>query len=597
MRDLASFIQYLFSLIRYRLFFWLALIMAAALLEGLSVSLFIPLLSGTEVESGVAGYVKQVFEFFRVDYTIAMVLVFMVVFFVIRSGFLVFQEMYATRIITRIMVDMKKDLVDKLYRSDYRYFVRNEVGYFTNAVTIEYNNVAFAFEMCMRLLVATGFAIIYFALPLGVDPLVTGIIVLLFVPVYFVLRKVNEITKDYSFRATAINAQLQSYLLQTFNNFKYLKATYSGRGILRKVNLATEQQGEIRYKQAILSSFASKGAELLLILLVAGLLFYNTVILDADFIAMLFLLFLLRRAMMFALEAQAGYRKFVGVAGSIGVFKRLERELAENVEDFGANQSVPDFDQPIRFNNVSFCYDPESYVLNDVNLVIEPRKTVAIVGASGAGKSTFATLLTGLLKPQGGEILLGDKSFSDIDQRLLRQGIGYVTQESVIFNDTIHNNITLWSDGEDEGRVESVASRAYLKDFIESLPNHYQSNLGDSGLNVSGGQRQRINIARELYKDVKFLIFDEATSSLDTQAEREIQRNIDDFRGEKTVVIIAHRLSTVRNSDMIFVLGNGSVVEQGSYDYLYSLKGEFRAMVDRQALTGDSAETSVSNGK
>ena len=597
MKDLALFLQYLHGLIRFRLFFWLALIMAAALLEGLSVSLFIPLLSGTEEEGGVAGYIKQVFEFFGLDYTIAMVLTFMTIFFVIRSGILIFQEAYATRILTRIMVDLKKDLVDKLYRSDYRYFVRNDVGYFTNAVTIEYNNVAFAFEMCMRLLVATGFALVYFALPLSVDPLVSGAIVLLFIPVYFVLRKINEITRDFSIRATAINARLQSYLVQAFQNFKYLKATFSGKGILQKVNTSAEQQGEIRYKQALLNAFADKGAELLLILLVAGLLFYNTVILDADLVAMLFLLFLLRRAMMFALEAQSGYRKFVGSSGSIGVFKKLEKELAENVEDFGTKRDAPDFNQPIRFNNVSFYYSPESYVLKDVDLVIEPKKTVAIVGASGAGKSTFATLLTGLLKPQGGEILLGDKSFSDIDQRLLRQGIGYVTQESVIFNDTIHNNITLWSDGEDEGRVESVASRAYLKDFIESLPNHYQSNLGDSGLNVSGGQRQRINIARELYKDVKFLIFDEATSSLDTQAEREIQQNIDDFRGEKTVVIIAHRLSTVRNSDMIFVLGNGSVVEQGSYDYLYSLKGEFRAMVDRQALTGDPTEPSVTGGK
>ena len=209
-----------------------------------------------------------------------------------------------------------------------------------------------------------------------------------------------------------------------------------------------------------------------------------------------------------------------------------------------------------------------------------------MVGASGAGKSTFATLLTGMLKPTSGEILLGDQSFANLDKQLLRQGIGYVTQESVIFNDSIRNNITLWSDDADDDKIKVAAARAYLTEFVEGLPEGYETTMGDSGINISGGQRQRINIARELYKDVKLLIFDEATSSLDTQAERAIQRNIDEFRGDKTVVIIAHRLSTVKNSDMIFVVKDGKITEQGPYDDLYALGGEFTTMVNRQALSG-----------
>ena len=584
MRNLVLFAKYLYGIIRLRLFVWLALIVAAASLEGLSVSLLIPLLGDAEDSSAITSFIKDAFEFFGLEYSVALVLGFMSAFFVLRSGFLIYQEAYATRIITRLLVDIKKGLVAKLFQADYQYVVQHEIGYFINAATIEYNTVSFAFEQCLKLTVAIGFAIIYFAVPLGMDPVVTGVIVAFFVPAYFALRKINQLTRTYSMQATSINTHLQSYLIQALNNFKYLKATHSGTGILNKVYDSTEQQGGIRYKSAILSAVSDRGTELALLLLVAGLLFYNTVILDADFIEMLFLLFLLRRAIVFALQAQGAYRKFIGSSGSIEVFKRLEVELDQNREEFKAGGTVPDFDQPIRFRGASFYYNDKSYVLKGLDLAIPPKKTVAIIGDSGAGKSTFVTLLTGMLRPTSGDIFLGDQNFADLDKQLLRQGIGYVTQESVVFNDTIRNNITLWSDSDDE-KFEASVARAYLKEFVESLPNQYETILGDSGLNVSGGQRQRINIARELYKDVDLLIFDEATSSLDTRAEQAIQQNIDEFQGEKTVVIIAHRLSTVKNSDIIFVLQDGKIVERGPYDDLYALGGEFTAMVDRQALS------------
>jgi ABC-type multidrug transport system fused ATPase/permease subunit len=585
MKDLLFFVRFLYQAVRFRLLIWLALIIVAAMLEGLTIGLFIPLLSSEEDESGASRYVKDAFELFGFEYSIGLVLGFMAAFFVLRSGFLIFQEIFASRLLTRILVRSKKNLVAGLFHSEYQYFVRNEVGYFINAVTIEYNRVVFAFEMCMTLAVATGFGLVYFALPLSLDPIVSATILVLFAPLYFVLRKINQLTREYSVRTTAINARLQSYLLQIFHNYKYLKATHSGTGILQKVDHSAEQQGEVIFWQSVLSAFANKGAELLLLLLVAGLLFYNTVILDADFVAMLFLLFLLRRAIMFALQAQMSYRKFIGASGSIEVFQRLETELAENREELKIGGATPDFGQPIRLENASFFYDADNYILENIDLVIPPKKTVAVVGASGAGKSTFATLLTGMLKPTSGEIFLGDQSFANLDKQLLRQGIGYVTQESVIFNDTIRNNINLWSDDADDDKIEAAAARAYLTEFVQSLPKGYETTMGDSGINISGGQRQRINIARELYKDVKLLIFDEATSSLDTQAEGTIQSNIDEFRGDKTVVIIAHRLSTVKNSDMIFVLKDGKIVERGPYDDLYALGGEFTAMVDRQALS------------
>ena len=241
----------------------------------------------------------------------------------------------------------------------------------------------------------------------------------------------------------------------------------------------------------------------------------------------------------------------------------------------------------LQIRNLSFSYGAVR-VLRDINMTIHPRSTVALVGVSGAGKSTLVTLLTGVLKPSEGTISMGDTSYSDINQRSLRKGIGYVTQETVIFNDTIRNNITLSNNSVPDEKVMAAATRAFLTDFIEALPAGYETVMGDDGANISGGQRQRISIARELFKDARLLMFDEATSSLDTHSEREIQRNIEGVRGEKTVVIIAHRLSTVKASDMIFVLDDGAVAEQGTYDELYAKDGLFKVMVDQQALSDSS---------
>ena len=569
---------------------WLAFIVAAALLDGLAVGLFLPLLLGDGIDSPPATYVTSAFDSVGLEYSLSLVIGFMVILYLLRTGFLVLQEIYAKRIVTRLLVQLKCDLVERLFEADYRYFTRHEVGYFTNAVTIEYNNVAFAFEMCMALLVSLGFAAVYITIPLAVDWTVTLVVLGLGLPAYLLLQRVNKLTRDYSLSLTSINARLQSYVVQAFHNFKYLKATASGDSILQRIFRTSEMQGNVYFRQSVLSTVVTRSTELISLLLVAGFLFYNVVLKNQELLAVLFLLFLIRRAVTHALGVHVAYRKFLGASGSVKVFQRMQTELLDNREEMLNEGVEPDFSKALRLTNVSMTYDGENYVLRDINMTIPPRSTVALVGVSGAGKSTLVTLLTGVLKPTAGAISLGDANYSEINQTSLREGIGYVTQETVIFNDTLRNNITLSNNSVPDEEVMAAADRAFLTDFIEALPAGYDTVMGDDGVNISGGQRQRISIARELFKDAKLLIFDEATSSLDTYSEKEIQRNIEGVRGEKTVVIIAHRLSTVKASDMIFVLDGGVIAEQGTYDELYAKGGLFKAMVDQQALSDSSSD-------
>jgi ABC-type multidrug transport system fused ATPase/permease subunit len=291
----------------------------------------------------------------------------------------------------------------------------------------------------------------------------------------------------------------------------------------------------------------------------------------------------LKRTLDDLLAIQMSYRHFLERVGSIYTYEKFNQELDLNQEKITNNdQSEFYYDKEIEFKDVSFSYKNSREILTNIDLKIKPKTTVAIVGESGSGKSTLMTLLTGALEPSSGSIVVGQKNLADINILKWRRGIGYVIQESTIFNDSIANNISLWKGGRDATKVSLAASNAHLGKLISSSSDGIQTLLGDNGIRISGGERQRINIAREIFKDVHLMMFDEATSSLDVKTEQEIKRNIDEMKGCKTVVIIAHRLSTVVDSDMIVVLDKGSIVEQGSFGELMGKKGAFHKLMKAQ---------------
>jgi subfamily B ATP-binding cassette protein MsbA len=240
---------------------------------------------------------------------------------------------------------------------------------------------------------------------------------------------------------------------------------------------------------------------------------------------------------------------------------------------------------------VRFSYAPGlRAVVQGVSLRIEARTSVALVGESGAGKSTIADLITLMLRPQQGEVFLDGVPGADTLRASWREQIGYVSQETVIFDDTIANNICMWAgdyraDGGLMQRIEEAAHRAHASEFIGELSEGYRTLVGDRGVRLSGGQRQRLFIARELFREPKLLILDEATSALDSDSEAAIQQSIDALRGKITVVIIAHRLSTIKNVDHVFVFDNGRLVEEGEYEELRDRQGtKFGRLVAMQSL-------------
>jgi ATP-binding cassette subfamily B protein len=244
--------------------------------------------------------------------------------------------------------------------------------------------------------------------------------------------------------------------------------------------------------------------------------------------------------------------------------------------------TVTDIKTGITFEHVDFSYDPERSILKDMNITIAAGHTVAVVGSSGAGKSTLARLLFRFYDVIGGAIKIDGVDIRQISQKSLRSLIGIVPQDTVLFNDTIHYNIAYGNPGASEAEIIEAAKKAEIYKFIQSLPEKFETRVGERGLKLSGGEKQRVAIARTLLKKPLFFIFDEATSALDTKTEKLIQDNLVRISKNKTTLIIAHRLSTIIHADMILVMDKGIVAESGSHDELLAKNGLYTQMWQRQ---------------
>jgi subfamily B ATP-binding cassette protein MsbA len=266
-------------------------------------------------------------------------------------------------------------------------------------------------------------------------------------------------------------------------------------------------------------------------------------------------------------------------AASERVFQLLDTrtELQEPAEP----QPLHAAGAPIRFSAISFNYG-EKPVLREVTLTVEPGQLVALVGASGSGKTTLTNLLLRFYDPVEGKVEIGGVDIRNVKSSELRNQIAVVTQETILFNDSIRNNIALGRNGATRKEIEAAAQHAHAHEFIVDKPNAYETLIGEKGISLSGGQRQRLAIARAIVKDAPILILDEATSSLDTEAERIVQAALEELMQGRTTICIAHRLSTIQNADVIVVMDQGRIVEMGKHDELLQKNGTYRKLYDLQ---------------
>lgn len=427
--------------------------------------------------------------------------------------------------------------------------------------------------------------IAYFATLLCISWQLT-LFTILFVPVMgWIMGKVGRKLKRKSKEAQALWSDTMSQVEETLGGLRIIKAFCAEEKMNRRFdNTNSSYRNQIlkvntRQQMAHPMSEFLGTVMIIIVLWFGGILVLNQQVLSGPtFIYYLVILYSIINPLKDF--SKAGYNIPKGLASMERVDKIL---LAESdIKEKENPQHISSFDHTIEFSHVSFRYG-EQWVLRDINLTIEKGKTIALVGQSGGGKSTMVDLIPRYYDVQEGEVLIDGINVKDLDIHDLRQLIGNVNQEAILFNDTFFNNISFGVDNATQEQVEEAARIANADEFIKASENGYDTNIGDRGGRLSGGQRQRVSIARAILKNPPILILDEATSALDTESERLVQDALERLMKTRTTVAIAHRLSTIKNADEICVLHEGQIVERGTHDELISKDGYYKKLHDMQS--------------
>jgi len=594
MRYLIEYFVQFRKFIGRRIYYLLILTTLIGFAEGIGVTLFLPVLQNGFKDDKLSRALGFVLDALHLKYSFVLILAFILFFFILRGTFILFYAWYFGTIAANLIIDLRRDFLDKIFKADYVYILKKELGYINNTIVREIACVVDAFSTYSSVINYTIYGLVYVGLTMLLNVYVSTAVITVGVVLAILMRRLNLLINKASLDASLTYGKFHSILIQALSKLKYLKATLSEIKISKIINRENTRLGNIQFKLSFLASLSKEIMEIVVIFIVVGLLFYYVVIFKKDISEVIFLAFLFLQVARQMLSIQTAYRKFLASRGSIETFNNFLRELDENEEKFNLGGAIPDFENEILLRGVSMIFPNGKKALDDVNIIVKPRFMVALVGHSGSGKSTIANMVTGILKPTSGEVFFGGTNYGDLNLKALREKIGYVTQEDVIFNASIKDNITLWDENVDADRLRSIIEMSHITRFVDGLKQKEDEILGDNGLDISGGQRQRVTIARELYKEAKILILDEATSSLDSKSEKAIYENMKRYKGEKTMLVIAHRLSTIKNADYIYVFDEGRIVEEGAYEELVRKTGEFKKMIDDQRLMETEATTAGS---
>ena len=582
-----------------RLYIVFVLSILTALTEGFGITLLLPLIQFAESSAGGesaledAGTVERLlFDLLQgmgIEDSLAGILAFIAVVFIAKGLLHFIKGGYSGYLRTELLRELKVRMFDAYSSMDYQYYTSKNTGHFINVINTQINRFLNSFSHFNGFLSSLVTAGSYFAIALALTwkfalaaIVVGGILLSLF-------QYLNRYVRDLSRQQSREQSHLQKLLVQSLRALKYIVSTHQKEHLRKNVLDSVERLTSYQLKQKVAAAFTGAIREPVSVVFLITIIAVQALYLGEPIAPIFVALLLFHRGMQTVIGIQGGWQRIMDVGGSVEMVDDEFNRIRAEMESSG-DKEVGALSDQILFDDVYFSYDDEQYALADIDLRIPANTTVALVGESGAGKSTLIDMLTLLLQPQHGAVYVDGTRHDEIDLASWRSQIGYVSQETVVFDDTIANNISLWrgdvtTDDALCERVEEAARRAYAHHFIDDLPDGYQTVAGEQGVRLSGGQRQRLFIARELFKRPNLLILDEATSALDTESERYIQDSIDALKGEMTVVIIAHRLSTIKNVDRVYVLDDGRVIEHGSYDELRNHnESRFRQMVEMQAL-------------
>lgn len=586
-----SHFLYFYGYLGYRVVVSLVLTVCVGFLDGLGLTMFFPMLQmvsgNTQPPSadGMGGmdFVLRGFDVLGIQMTLKSVLVVIIVFFSLK-GIAFFMRQYYNVVVRMYFIKtLRFTNIDGLANFRYKSFVLADSGRIHNTLSGEVSRVSQAYVSYFSMLQSVMLMWVYVILALFTNLQFALLVIFGGFISNLLYQQIYKRTKILSARITKGGHRFQRQLIQFVGHFKYLKATAKLGIYKEKLKDSVVYIEETNKRIGFYNSLLSATKEPLNIAVVAFVIFLQIYFFQAALTGIILALMFFYRALTYIMNFQTHWNSFLNVSGSLENMTAFVRELKANAEVYGL-ENKEDFRGELELRDISFNYG-EKTILKNITLHIPANKTIALVGSSGSGKTTLVNIIAGTMSPDSGAIYIDGIDYTRLDIRCLQKYIGYISQDPVVFSETIYNNVSLWTPGKTENiaRFWQACEKACIAEYIRSLPKGMDTKLGNNGIELSGGQKQRLSIARELFKHTSILIMDEATSALDGTIEGEIKQNIDVLNGDCTMIIIAHRLSTIQNADCIYLMTNdGQIESSGNFAELQKKSARFKQMVDIQ---------------
>jgi len=575
-----------------RLLISIFLSIVVTLLDGVGLSMFIPLMKttsgveeSTQESMGQLHYITDLITKTGFSLTLNTVLVVLVILFSLKGFIRYLQLNYQARVIQFFMKRIRYKLVNGLEKISYKGFVRLDAGRIQNIFIAEVQRMSQAVRFYLGYTQSLFMLISYVILALLANYQFAILVAISAGLTNLLYRRIYKVMKEASFEISKKGNVFNSYMIQAIQYFKYLKSTNYLSTYARKLEGVIDKTEYLNRKTGYYGAITSGIREPMILLIVVVVIYIQINWMGGNMGSIILSLVLFYRALTFLIQIQSQWQSFINMTGAMSTVADLSQTMDNEVEIDG-NRTFKSVEKEIKIENTDLSYG-NNKVLNNVNILIPKNKTIALVGASGSGKTTLANIIIGLIFPDTGKVSIDNIPLTNFNLNSYRSKIGYISQDSVVFNDNIYNNITFWAEetAENVKRFWEVIKMASLEEFVSTQPEKEKSPLGDNGILISGGQKQRISIAREMYKrEVEILILDEATSALDSETELIIQENIENLHGHYTMIVIAHRLSTIRNVDTIYLLDKGKVTISGNFDFMLQKSDKFKRMVTLQGL-------------
>jgi len=484
--------------------------------------------------------------------------------------------------------DLRDSLYHKIVELPIAYFSERKKGDIIARMTSDVQEIEVSFLTSLEAIVREPLTIIISLTMMLIISIKLTLFVFVLLPVSgFIISAISKKLKANSLKAQKETGNFLSFIEETLTGLRVIKGFNAENTIENKFKKSTERFKNLMTSVLHRKTLASPMSEFLGSATIIAILWYggklvlenNSPLNPEEFLTYIMLFYTVLNPVKAITTAYYNIQK--GDASAQRIMEVLETE--NEIKDKENAIIKTAFTDKITFNNISFKYKDDA-VLKNFSLTIAKGQTVALVGQSGSGKSTLANLITRFYDVNAGTISIDGNNIKDLSKKSLRGLMGIVTQDSILFNDTVANNIKLGTENASESQIQQAAEIANAHEFIKELPAKYQTNIGDGGNTLSGGQKQRLSIARAVLKNPPIMILDEATSALDTESEQLVQKALEKMMQNRTSLVIAHRLSTIQKADVIVVMKKGEIVEQGKHEELLAKKGEYYKLVTMQSL-------------